>query len=258
MNIDVVMPVHNEEKYLPYSLNSLKSIEKELNQLIFVLDTCTDNSEQKIRNAFSNAKIYTKNKHRWRFYAAESFQYGFDKAKGDVIWAIGADLVLDPNIPRIIREIFKDPNIGTVCFRYLNYDLYSLWLKLRGIYDNLYKTIIQRFRKEARHTGFYAFRKEMVEDIGGLADIVSEYDEFCLRAKKNGWKVEYIPYTNTLHLRPGLTARKQYIQGVARYYLPHYNLIKTLFHSFIHLKPHLLVGYIHAKRYGIVELGTLK
>jgi GT2 family glycosyltransferase len=98
----------------------------------------------------------------------------------------------------------------------------------------------------------------MVEDIGGLADIVSEYDEFCLRAKKNGWKVVYIPYTHTLHLRPGLTARKQYIQGVARYYLPHYNLIKTLFHSFIHLKPHLFVGYMHAKKYGIVELGTLK
>jgi len=86
------MPVHNEEKYLPYSLNSLKCIERELNQLIFVLDNCTDNSEQKIRNVFPNAKLYIKNRHTWRFYVAESFQYGFDKAKGDVVWAIGADL----------------------------------------------------------------------------------------------------------------------------------------------------------------------
>ena len=258
MRISVVMPVHNEQDYLPYSLPSIKYIENQIDQFVFVLDNCTDRSEQITRNYSPHAEIYVKTGHTWKFYAAESFQYGFDRAKGDVVWAVGADLILDPYIPSVIREVFADEKVGTVCFRYLNYDLFSLPLRIKGFYDDVYKTLTEKIRKESRHTGFYAFRKKMMEEIGGLADIVSEYDEYCIRAAKNGWKVIYIPYTKTLHLRPGLTAKKQYMQGVARYYLPSYNLFKTLFHSFIHFKPHLFVGYLHAKRYKIEVAGALR
>lgn len=256
-SISVVIPVHNEEAYLPYSLPSFKAIEGDVDEFIFVLDNCTDRSEEIIRRALPQAKILIKTGHKWRFFAAESFQYGFDRASGDIILAAGADLILDPKIPRIIRKIFIDPSVGTVCFRYLNFDLFSLKMRIHGHYENIYKTLIQKFRREARHTGFYAFRRKMMMEIGGLADIVSEYDEYCRRAEKHGWKVIYVPYTKTLHLRPGLSSKKQYIQGTARATLPSYNLFKTAIHSFIHFKPYLLVGFIHARRYGVVESGKL-
>jgi hypothetical protein len=118
---------------------------------------------------------------------------------------------------------------------------------MMGTYDDIYKTIIQHFRREVRHTGFYAYRRRMMDKIGGLADVISEYDEFCLRARRNGWNVVYIPHTNNLHLRPVLTAKKQFRQGVARYYLPQYDLVKTFLHSFLHIKPHLFAGYMHAR-----------
>jgi len=257
MKISIVMPVHNEQKYLPYSLPSYKHIENEVDEFIFVLDNCTDNSEEIIKQAFPDAILIHKKEHKWRFYAAESFQLGFDHANGDIIIACGADLIVDPYIPKITRKIFNDPQVGTVCYRYYNYDLFNFWRRLHGHYENLYKSITQKFRRQARHTGFYAFRKEMMRQIGGLKDIPSEYDEFCRRAKKNGWKVIYVPNSKTLHLRPGLTPRKQYIQGTARTTLPNYNMFNTLFHAFIHFKPYLLVGFLHAKRYGIVEMGKL-
>lgn len=258
MTVSIVMPVHNEEQYLPYSLPSLKKIKGQIYEYIFVLDNCSDKSEQLIKQVFPNATFLYLNKHKWNFYAAEAFQTGFNYAKGDVIWATGADLIVDPNIPKIIRKLFSDEKVGTVCFRYLNFDIYNFRLRLLGHCENLYKTLLQHIRREARHTGFYAFRKKMMLKIGGLADVCSEYDEYCRRAEKHGWKVVYVPYTKTLHLRPGLTRRKQYIQGVARASLPTYNMIKTIFHSFIHLKPYLFVGYIHAKYYGVVEAGTLR
>lgn len=248
MKISIVVPVHNEEVYLPYNLRSLKQIKSHVSEIIFVLDHCTDKSEYLIRMVLPDAIILSMRQHEWKYYTAESFQYGFNYASGDVICAVGADLVLDPELPSIIRKSFGDEKVGTVCFRYLNYDLFSPWLKFIGTYDNIYKMIIQHFRKEARHTGFYAFRRTMMEEIGGLADIISEYDEFCRRTEKTGWKVRYIPHTTTLHLRPGLTPRKQYLQGVARAYLPDYNFTKTLLHSLVHLKPHLIVGYLHTKR----------
>jgi cellulose synthase/poly-beta-1,6-N-acetylglucosamine synthase-like glycosyltransferase len=248
MKISIVVPVHNEEVYLPYSLLSLKQIKNQVSEIIFVLDNCTDKSECLIRAVLPDVTILTLRKHKWKYYTAESFQYGFNKASGYVICAAGADLVVDKELPSITQESFRDEKVGTVCFRYLNYDLFSPWLKFIGTYDNIYKRIIQHFRKEARHTGFYAFRRKMMEEIGGLADIISEYDEFCRRTEKSGWKVRYIPQTTTLHLRPGLTPRKQYFQGVARAYLPDYNLAKTLLHSLIHIKPYLIVGYIHTKQ----------
>ena len=257
IKISCVIPVHNEEQYLRYSLPSFRQIKNKVEEFIFVLDNCTDRSEELICKTLPNAQVIHKTGHKWRFYAAEAFQLGFNHACGDVILACGADLIIDPTIPDIIRRVFADQKVGTVCFRYLNFDLFSLKMRIHGHYENLYKTFIQKFRREARHTGFYAFRKSMMKQIGGLHDVPSEYDEFCRRAEKNGWKIIYVPNTRTLHLRPGLSPQKQYIQGTARAYLPNYNLTKTLFHSIIHLKPHLLVGYLHAKRYGFVAAGKL-
>ena len=243
MKISVVTPVHNEEQYLRYSLPALKRLA--VDEYVFVLDRCTDGSFNLIIRAMKRATIILKKRQCWRNGCAEAFQMGFDEAKGDVILASGADLIIDPKIPRLIRSLFRDSRLGTVCFRYLNYDLFSLKGRIHGFYENLYKTVIQQFRREARHTGFYAFRKEMMREIGGLHDVPSEYDEFCRRVKNSRWRLIYVPYTRTLHLRPGLSKEKQYTQGMARVHLPQYNLAKTVFHAFVHLKPYMLVGYLH-------------
>jgi len=258
LKISVVCPIHNEKEYLPYFLASLNKINDKIDEKIFVLDNCTDNSKPLIENYFHDAIFYELRDHIWRFYAAESFQYGFDNATGDVILAVGADLVLDSDIISILQKQFVNKKVGMVCFRFLNYDLFSTLLRLRGEYNNLYMTMLQHIRNETRYTGVYAFRKQMMVEIGGLADIISEYDEYCRRVKQEGWNIVYITYTRILHLRSGLSAKKQFMQGVARYYLPSYNLKKTLFHSFIHLSPQLIVGYIHAKRYGLEMVGTLR
>ena len=258
LKMSMVCPIHNEGQYLPYFLASLRYIEGEIDEKIFVLDNCTDNSKTLIKHYFPGAKIYEIYNHLWRFYAAESFQHGFEQASGDVILAVGADLVLDSDIISILQKQFVNKKVGMVCFRFLNYDLFSTLLRLHGEYNNLYMTMLQHIRNETRYTGVYAFRKQMMVEIGGLADIISEYDEYCRRVKQEGWNIVYITYTRILHLRSGLSAKKQFMQGVARYYLPSYNLKKTLSHSFIHLSPQLIVGYIHAKRYGLEMVGTLR
>lgn len=256
--VSLTMPVHNEENYLRYVLPSIRAIRHRLHEIIITCDHCTDHSQELIEEWLPEAKVFCLGEHEWNFYAAETFQYGFDNATGDVILATGADLILEPSVFDAIEQDFKDERVGTVCFRYYNYDLSSFMLRLHGTYENLYRSLIQHIRTAARHSGFYAFRKKMMEEIGGLADIISEYDEFCIRTQKHGWKMLYEPHTHVLHLRAGLTPRKAYLQGVARFSLPQYSLLKTLFHSFVHLKPHLVVGYLHAKHYGVKEAGTLR
>ena len=83
MRISVVIPVHNEERYLRYSLPSLKCLD--VDEFVFVLDRCTDHSFDLIIRAMKRATIIIKKKKRWRNGCAEAFQMGFDEAKGDVI-----------------------------------------------------------------------------------------------------------------------------------------------------------------------------
>ena len=148
--------------------------------------------------------------------------------------------------------------MGSVCFRYLNYDVFNFTMRVKGYYENLYRNIIERFRKEARHTGFYAFRKKTMEDVGELKDIPSEYNEFSNRIKASPWLFEYVPSVCAIHLRPGLSRSKQILQGRSRYYLSNYNLVKTVFHSFVHVKPYLVTGYLQEKAsHSLVVRGDL-
>jgi len=73
MTISVVMPVHNEEKYLPYSLASL--LRCPIDELVIVLDRCTDRStiitERFAKIAPYNVKLIQKNSRKWKYQSAK-------------------------------------------------------------------------------------------------------------------------------------------------------------------------------------------
>jgi hypothetical protein len=236
---------------------------KQFDEILFVLDNCDDKSEFMITSFLEkiqadNVQVLQFGEHKKKYFASEVFNFGYEHATGDIIQTWACDLVYDPQVYDVITSVFTCGDlVGTVCFRYWNYSVDSLLLQIHGMYENVYRNIIEKIREQARHTGVYAIRRTMRDQIGPFKDIISEYDEYCLRAKRAGWRVLYYPHTKILHLRAGLTPKKQYSQGTARAYIPHYNFIKTLFHSIIHFKPHLLVGYRHAVTHGFFDTGTL-
>jgi hypothetical protein len=192
-----------------------------------------------------------------KYYASECFNVGFNLCQGDLLTTWAGDLIIEPNFKKYLELGFRDSQLGTLCYRYWNYNPFSVFTRLHGHYENLYRNLIEKVRREARHTGVYTIRRETWDELGPFPDIISEYDYFCHRVRASRWGLGYEPRTKILHLRPGLTAKKQYSQGTARAYLPGYGLIKTLFHSMIHFKPHLIVGYRQALQYHLVDQGVL-
>ena len=95
MKISLVMPVHNEECYLSYSLRSL--LDAPVSEFIFVLDHSIDNSEEILKFALKHprCKILKKTKSRWLNPSAESYCYGAQHATGEKVYFIDADVVLD-------------------------------------------------------------------------------------------------------------------------------------------------------------------
>ena len=169
MDISVVVPLYNEDESLPELFAWIKRVmdkNKFSYEVIFVNDGSTDSSWDVIE------KIHTENpdhvhgiKFRRNHGKSPALFCGFEKAQGDVVITMDADLQDSPDeIPELYRMIMKD-----------GYDLVSGYKQKR--YDPLSKTIPTKlFNATARkvsgiknlhdfNCGLKAYRKEVIKSI---------------------------------------------------------------------------------------------
>jgi glycosyltransferase involved in cell wall biosynthesis len=82
--VPIIIPIHNEEKYLPDSLGSLRKFR--VKEIIAILDRCTDRSEAIVKEEMiPNAIIIKKDITKWRNSYAKNLQIGYEHAKGSLI-----------------------------------------------------------------------------------------------------------------------------------------------------------------------------
>nr|WP_129732746.1 glycosyltransferase family 2 protein [Parabacteroides goldsteinii] len=132
MDISVVIPLYNEAESLPELEAWIERVMKENNftyEVIFVNDGSTDNSWEVIEELQQKNPCIRGVKFRRNYGKSPGLHCGFQRAKGDVVITMDADLQDSPDeIPELYRMI-KDEG----------YDLVSGWKKKR--YDPLSKTI---------------------------------------------------------------------------------------------------------------------
>jgi len=166
-SISVVIPLFNEAESLPELHEWIDKVMKDNDfsyELIFIDDGSTDNSWEIITQlSQQNPKVkgirFGKN-----YGKSPALQYGFQKATGDVVITMDADLQDSPDeIPELYRMITED-----------KFDLVSGWKKKR--HDPLSKTIPTKlFNATARtisgiklhdfNCGLKAYRKSVVKNI---------------------------------------------------------------------------------------------
>ena len=132
MDISVVIPLYNEAESLPELFSWIERVMKEHNytyEVIFVNDGSTDNSWEVIEELKQRSPHVRGIKFRRNYGKSPGLHCGFQRAKGDVVITMDADLQDSPDeIPELYRMITED-----------GYDLVSGWKKKR--YDPLSKTI---------------------------------------------------------------------------------------------------------------------
>jgi glycosyltransferase involved in cell wall biosynthesis len=246
MRISGVMAVHNEAEYLMYSLPALRLIP--FDELIFVLDRCTDNSEKIVRRlAPSHSKIVFKQEQHWvRTRAGETFQIGFDKARNDLVFALGADLILTPHVLTVTEDLMKDPTVGSVFFGFTQRPIRGgVRRRIHEEYINFLKRYlldrVSPYRMEFT-TGVYCFRKSLAK----LRDIPAEYDDLHNQLRAKGYKAVYVPDAGIIHLRIGLSKEKQIWHGRVRAELNE-PLMKVALHSVINFKPWTLITFLRCR-----------
>ena len=168
MDISVVIPLYNEEESLPELLAWIDRVMKDYHftyEVIFVNDGSTDRSWQVIEELKAAHPEVRGVKFRRNYGKSPALYCGFERAEGDVVITMDADLQDSPDeIPQLFSMVM-----------YEGYDLVSGWKQKR--YDPLSKTIPTKlFNATARavsgihnlhdfNCGLKAYRREVVKNI---------------------------------------------------------------------------------------------
>lgn len=174
MDLSIVIPLYNEAESLPELTAWIERVMKDNGlsyEILFINDGSTDNSWQVIkelasRNPNVHGVAFSRN-----YGKSPALNTGFQRAKGDVVITMDADLQDSPDeIPELYRMITEE-----------GLDLVSGWKKKR--YDPLSKTIPTKlFNATARkvsgirnlhdfNCGLKAYRREVVKDIEVYGDM---------------------------------------------------------------------------------------
>lgn len=169
MDLSIVIPLYNEAESLPELFTWIERVMQAngfSHEIIFVNDGSTDRSWEVIEGLQAQAPQIVKGiKFRRNYGKSPALFCGFEKAQGDVVITMDADLQDSPDeIPELYRMITQE-----------GYDLVSGWKKKR--YDPLSKTLPTKlFNATARlvsgiknlhdfNCGLKAYRKEVVKNI---------------------------------------------------------------------------------------------
>ena len=192
MKLSFVIPVYNEEESLrELHRKIVENIPNQSYEIIFIDDGSRDNSYSVIQELEAQDKNIKPIRFRTNFGKAAALQAGFDKAEGDVIFTMDADLQDDPvEIPRFLEKI----NEG--------YDLVSGWKKKRkdpitkrwpSKFFNLITSMVFRLRLHDYNCGYKAYTKEAAKSLNIYGELY-RYIPAIVWAK--GFSVTEIPVTH--------------------------------------------------------------
>lgn len=258
MDISVVIPLYNEEESLP-ELHAW--IEKVMNEhgfsyeIIFVNDGSTDGSWNVIENLSKKHANIKGIKFRRNYGKSPALFCGFEKAEGDVVITMDADLQDSPDeIPELYRMITED-----------GYDLVSGWKQKR--YDPLSKTIPTKlFNATARkvsgiknlhdfNCGLKAYRRDVIKNI----EVYGEMHRYIPYLAKNagfskiGEKV--------VHHQARKYGKTKF--GINRFVNGYLDLITLWFLSKFGIKPMHIFGFLGSIMFflgfiAVIAVGAMK
>ena len=241
MDISVVIPLYNEDESLPELFSWIKRVMEENNftyEVIFVNDGSTDRSWEVI-NGLHDKHPETVHgiKFRRNYGKSPALFCGFERAKGDVVITMDADLQDSPDeIPELYRMITQD-----------GYDLVSGYKQKR--YDPLSKTIPTKlFNATARkvsgihnlhdfNCGLKAYRNDVIKNI----EVYGEMHRYIPYLAKNAGFCKIGEKTVQHQARK---FGKSKFMGLNRFVNGYLDLLSLWFLDSFGLKPMHVFGFI--------------
>jgi len=164
MEISIVIPAYNEEKYIGATIESVIRYGNGVCKEIIVVDNGSTDRTMEIAASYPNVKVVREDKKG----TSLARDRGFREATGDVIGFIDADTRLRRGWTRRVARRFEDPTVACVSGPYWYYDL-STPMASFVIFFNWYIAYpVFLFINTFVIGGNFAIRRSVLEKMNGF------------------------------------------------------------------------------------------
>lgn len=224
MKISIIIPAHNEEKYLAQCLESFVSQILKPNELIIIDDNSSDNTSI-IASKFAQQHDWIKTFHRISCdehvpgkKVVDTFNYGLEKASNyDLIGKFDADIILPSNYFEQMRNHFQSNWKLGMCSGLLYIEKNGKW-----VYENI-------ANKSHIRGPIKLYHKACFNKIGGLRPATGWDTVDTLLANYYDFETLTDPNLKVKHLRhlgQDYKAKNYHAKGVALYKM-RYDIVLT-------------------------------
>ncbi len=251
----VVVCAHNEQAYIVECLKGILNQTTPPLRVVLIADRCTDKTvELSERLLPRGSLVIEKERAEWRSSYAENLEIGRQKATGQFLAIIDADILVPPTfLEKLLGEIHGEVNASTSAL--VKTDPRKGWLnRLVSRWERTY--LFTPFGREPRG-GARAISLKALEEVGGFRDVMAPDTDLDSRLRERSMKVAMDTNVVALHLRRMTVKRSiryQIEAGKARRELG-LSPSRTLLHSLGRLRPFVIYGYLKAPR-SMVSEGT--
>ena len=145
VDLSVIIPVYNLEKWIQPMLNSLKSqqLRGYTVEYIFVFNNCTDRSEEVVRESGLPCKILYCTEHQ---SCGSARNVGFEEAQGKFIWFMdGDDWLINERVIANVLDKMTSTNADIYRVQYESDNFHMMWFAM--VWQYIFKkTFIDEFR----------------------------------------------------------------------------------------------------------------
>jgi cellulose synthase/poly-beta-1,6-N-acetylglucosamine synthase-like glycosyltransferase len=213
--VSVVVPAFNEEKVICRTIESLLASDHKNFEILVVDDGSSDTTYELARGKFSgNKKVTVFQKENGG--KASALNFGWLRAKGEIIIALDADTLFLPNTITELVHRFADEKVGAVAGNAKvgnRINIVTKWQALEYITSqNMDRRAFSSLNCITVVPGSVgAWRREILEQTGGFsADTLAEDQDLTIQIRKLGYKIGY--EENAI----GLTEAPDSLRGLAK------------------------------------------
>jgi len=200
MKISVVIPMYNEEENVIKTLTEVNNVLENFNEyeIIIVDDGSTDKTSSLVNRELSSNSNIILLKHPVNMGMGRALRTGFEKAEGEVIVTIDADLSYDPTIiPKLVEEMDESTDI-VIGSQYMEGGKTENIPPLRLFISKTANKLVgyAMANNLSTVTGVLrAYRKEVLDSIELDSDGTEINPEMISKAKAVGFNIKEIPVT---------------------------------------------------------------
>jgi glycosyltransferase involved in cell wall biosynthesis len=232
MLVSVVIPTHNRKKKLERLINSINNGSFKNIEIIVVDDASTDGTYEEIKKRFPYVNILRNSNPK---LVSSCRNIGLNHSRGEFIFFIDDDNVIERECIRNLVDAFKTPNIG-IAAPIMYYYRYPTMVWCAGVKRNLVSSRTKAIAKGSIDVGQFNVATESDDFPNAFMvrrKVVStgkikfdeknfpwfyEESDFCYKVRNNGWKIALIPKAKLWHDVP-----------IEFFFMGNYSSIKTYY-----------------------------